>query len=156
MFQCVPLRQSIQCLRLNMIERLLVHWLISAQRKALFKASVWSVEEVTAPLCGGMRKMGSVLCLCLPAASRLHCCHAAAALIMTPTLSELWVDGCADPSVPLLLPDSLRRCCYDSLHSHTAVWAHADGGGEKNFKWFRQIPKISSGNSFWSSRFCEK
>lgn len=47
----------------------------------------------------GMRKVGSVLFLCLLAVIRSHCCHAAVAPIITPTLSVVWVDGCADLSV---------------------------------------------------------
>lgn len=48
----------------------------------------------------GLRKVASVLFLCLLAVIRSHCCHAAVAPIITPTLSGVWVDGCADLSVP--------------------------------------------------------
>lgn len=65
-----------------------------------------SVIKGLSVMCGGgycapswlMRKKGSVLLLCQLAVMRGHA--AAVAPIITPSLSRVWVDGCADLFAP--------------------------------------------------------
>lgn len=67
---------------------------------------------------------------------------AAVAPIIIPSLSGVWVDGCADLSVPCSSLTVRTGFCHSSLHLHTAVWAHSNGRGRRALNDFDIFPKF--------------
>lgn len=113
---------------------------------SLVKGSVKGLRMVCggsdcAPL-RGMRKVGSVLFLCLLTVIRSHCCHAAVAPIITPTLSGVWVDGCADLSVLCSLL-TVGTAAATIHYTHTQLFEHTlMVGGERALNDFDIFPQF--------------